>query len=1030
MDNNTRRIMDLLHGGIAVYNGETGKFEFQYCPDQVIRLLGYSKAYFEDHIQADALKLLDAEDREQVEQTVTSARESGRGVCVCFPVQGGVGGLKWLQIDGWEGEDGYQLLFSGVSPEAQLFQRVADENDEDVYVIDKESYDLLYANQLSRIFCKEEGESGQKCYRFLKGRNSPCPHCALRPRGEDETAPEMYYQEEGHFYVTRFQEIDWNGTPAYIKYVRDITEEVTVKQEKERLEKYFETVLKHLPGGVAVVHHEVSGALEPEYLSNGFADMVGMPMDQVWALYQENALSGVHPEDQDYVKENLDRCIMEKCERTDLQYRLRKGDGSYIWVSVKFSVIQSDGGEARVYADYNDITEEKKAQERERQRYGEQIFRHYLMSGPEVLILGHCNISRNEITEIQDRTGSRLLERFGKVREDFFTGIGTLVVAPEERKEFYSKYLNGPSLRAYEQGITEILMPCFVMLPGSAEGRYVQFKVNLLETPGTGDITGVLTVTDITRQVVRDKIFQRLSSFDYDLVADVDLLHDRFEIVSGGDSKLPEEQGSQSERVARVLNELVTERERERVARLLDPAQMMKRLKKEKSYSFTYSIAGESEDILTKNMVVSAIDLRLGRVCLVRTDVTDMLKAEQEAKRTLEAALSAAEKASRVKSDFLSSMSHDIRTPMNAIVGMTALAQANIDKPDKIADYLHKISISSQHLLSLINDVLDMSQIEQSKIHMNDICIQSDELMDQISSIMMAQFKDAGIHFVMEKENITHPCFRGDMLRIKQILINLLSNAIKFTKEGGHVSFKLEETACQTAGKARYRFTVSDTGVGMSEEFQRHLFEPFVRSERVSGVEGTGLGLSITKGLVELMGGEIQLESRLGYGTTFRIELEFDTVEDGPETQTPGTLKEESEKSMAGLHFLVVEDNAINSEILGELLQMRGATCVLKEDGRQAVEEFQSSSPGTYDAIFMDVQMPVMNGYEATRAIRALPRPDAREIVILAMTANAFAEDVQKAMESGMNGHIAKPVDMRLLCSTLSELLPPREKEP
>ena len=1008
MDNNTRRIMDLLHGGIAVYNGETGKFEFQYCPDQVIRLLGYSKAYFEDHIQADALKLLDTEDREQVEQTVTSARESGRGVCVCFPVQGGVGGLKWLQIDGWEGEDGYQLLFSGVSPEAQLFQRVADENDEDVYVIDKESYDLLYANQLSRIFCKEEGESGQKCYRFLKGRNSPCPHCAMRPRGEDETAPEMYYQEEGHFYVTRFQEIDWNGTPAYIKYVRDITEEVTVKREKERLEKYFETVLKHLPGGVAVVHHEVGGELETEYLSNGFADMVDMPMEQAWALYQDSALSGVHPEDRDYVKENLDRCITEKCERTDLQYRLRKGDGSYIWVSVKFSVIQSDGGEARVYADYNDITEEKKAQERERQRYGEQIFRHYLMSGPEVLILGHCNISRNEITEIQDRTGSRLLERFGKVREDFFTGIGTLVVDPEERKEFYSKYLNGPSLRAYEQGITEILMPCFVMLPGSAEGRYVQFKVNLLETPGTGDITGVLTVTDITRQVVRDKIFQRLSSFDYDLVADVDLLHDRFEIVSGGDSRLPEEQGCQSERVVRVLNELVTERERERVAQLLDPAQMMKRLKKEKSYSFTYSIAGESEDILTKNMVVSAIDLRLGRVCLVRTDVTDMLKAEREAKRTLEAALSAAEKASRVKSDFLSSMSHDIRTPMNAIVGMTALAQANIDKPDKIADYLHKISISSQHLLSLINDVLDMSQIEQSKIHMNDICIQSDELMDQISSIMMAQFKDAGIHFVMEKENITHPCFRGDMLRIKQILINLLSNAIKFTMEGGHVSFKLEETACQTAGKARYRFTVSDTGIGMSKEFQRHLFEPFVRSERVSGVEGTGLG----------------------HGTTFRIELEFDTVEDGPEAQTPGTLKEESEKSMAGLHFLVAEDNAINSEILGELLQMRGATCVLKEDGRQAVEEFQSSSPGTYDAIFMDVQMPVMNGYEATRAIRALPRPDAREIVILAMTANAFAEDVQKAMESGMNGHIAKPVDMRLLCSTLSELLPPREKEP
>lgn len=700
-----------------------------------------------------------------------------------------------------------------------------------------------------------------------------------------------------------------------------------------------------------MVHHEVNGALEPEFLSDGFADMVGMPMDQVWALYRENALSGVHPEDREYAKESPDRCITEKCERTDLQYRLRKGDGSYIWVSVKFSVIQSDGGEARVYADYNDITEEKKAQERERQQYREQIFRHYLMSGPEVLILGHCNISRNEITEIRDRTGSRLLERFGKVREDFFTGIGTLVADPEERAVFYSKYLNGPSLQAFEQGSTEILMSCYVILPESKEGRYVQFKVNLLETPDTGDITGVLTVTDITKQVIRDEIFQRLSTFEYDLVVDLDLLHDRFEIVSGGDSKFPEERGCQSERVAKVLHELVPEQERERVAQLLDPAQMLERLRREKSYSFTYSIEGDGEESLTKNMVVLAIDLRLGRVCLVRTDVTDMLKAEREAKRTLEAALSEAEKASRVKSDFLSSMSHDIRTPMNAIVGMTALAQANISH------------------------------------------------------------------------------FRGDMLRIKQILINLLSNAIKFTMEGGRVSFRLEEIDCETAGKARYRFTVSDTGIGMSEKFQQHLFEPFIRSERVSGVEGTGLGLSITKGLVDLMGGEIQLESRLGQGTTFRIELEFDAVDNGLEARIPGRLKEEDERSMEGLHFLLVEDNAINSEILGELLQMRGATYVLKENGRQAVEEFQNSSPGTYDAIFMDVQMPVMNGYEATRAIRALPRPDAGAIVILAMTANAFAEDVQKAMESGMNGHIAKPVDMKLLQTTLSELLPPGKRQ-
>lgn len=224
-------------------------------------------------------------------------------------------------------------------------------------------------------------------------------------------------------------------------------------------------------------------------------------------------------------------------------------------------------------------------------------------------------------------------------------------------------------------------------------------------------------------------------------------------------------------------------------------------------------------------------------------------------------------------------------------------------------------------------------------------------------------------------------------------------------------------------GKVTYQFTVQDTGIGMSEEFQAHLFEPFTRSDHVSRVEGTGLGLSITKGLVDLMGGTIQLRSQPGQGTTFQVTLCFDTVDTSRKpAPKPGDSAEEN--PLQGRHFLLVEDNAINSEILGELLQMQGATYVLKEDGAQAVEEFRTCTPGTYDAIFMDVQMPVMNGYEATRAIRRLPHPDADSILILAMTANAFAEDVQKALDSGMNGHIAKPVDMTLLCRTLAELLP------
>ena len=915
-----------------------------------------------------------------------------------------------------------------ISPEKRLFQSIAEETVDDIYVINKENYNLLYTNELKNGFLKEESRVGKKCYHILYGKSEPCEFCTLKKKDAFDIRQEVTYENNGRYFSARFREMDWNGIPACVKFVRDITDEVESRRQKERLEQYFQMVVKYLPGGMAVVRHEVGGALKPEYLSDGFAEMLDMSNEEAWEMYEQNALSGVHPDDREYVRQNLEKCIKERKEKYELQYRLKKGNGEYIWVNVKFSVIQCDGGDARVYADYHDITAEKKMQEQLRQQYTEQIHQHYLMAGPDALILGHCNITKNKIYEIVDHTESGLLETFGDVREEFFTGIGTLIVDEKERQEFYAKYLNEPSQRAFDEGIKEVVMPCFIQLPNQKAGKYVQFKVALVETPDTGDVTGILTVTDITEQTIREKIFMKLSSNTYDLVANINLFSDTYEIVSGGDDNISENRGRYSDRIRKVIEKTVTQSQKEYVEDMFEPVLMLERLKDKESYSFVYSVYNAKGEIRTKNMIVSSIDQRLGRVCFIRSDVTDVLEAERKAKEELEKALEDARKANRVKSDFLSSMSHDIRTPMNAIVGMTTLALANLDNRDKIEDYLHKISVSSQHLLSLINDILDMSQIEQSKIHLNHQVIRIGELVDHISSIMTSPAENAGVQFLIETGDLKQAGFYGDALRIKQILINLLSNALKFTLEGGTVLFRTEELKAREKHHVRYCFTIQDTGIGMSEEFMSHLFEPFIRSDRVTKVEGTGLGLSITKGLVDLMGGEIRVNSKIRQGTKFEIELEFELIDPAEEEQKENTPEIE-EEDLTGYHFLLVEDNEINSEILGELLQMRGATFTVKTDGLQAVNEFKQAKPGTYDAIFMDIQMPVMNGYEATREIRKSDHPDAESIIILAMTANAFAEDVQASAEAGMNGHIAKPVDMKLLYNTISSLLKKRNKK-
>ena len=390
----------------------------------------------------------------------------------------------------------------------------------------------------------------------------------------------------------------------------------------------------------------------------------------------------------------------------------------------------------------------------------------------------------------------------------------------------------------------------------------------------------------------------------------------------------------------------------------------------------------------------------------------------RQAKLAAEEAFQVAQEANRSKSSFLANMSHDIRTPMNAIVGITSLIEHECDDGEKVKEYAKKIELSSQHLLGIINDVLDMSKIETGKTTLKYADFSISELLQEMDTVFHPQANEKHQTFVITGENIRHDWVKGDRIHLMQIFTNLLSNAVKYTQAGGIIQFIVEECQTNSSVYAKFHFMVKDNGMGMSPDFKDKIFDAFTREESslTNKIQGTGLGMAITRNLVEVMGGTIDVESVKGQGSCFEVLLDLKIAEQRVAAPTQKIQENMQDISVLKcMRFLCAEDNELNAEILTELLKIEGAECTICENGEEILKAFEQSAPGDYDMILMDVQMPVMNGYEATKAIRRSSHELAKTIPIIAMTANAFSEDIQHSLAAGMNAHISKPVEMRIL---------------
>ena len=573
----------------------------------------------------------------------------------------------------------------------------------------------------------------------------------------------------------------------------------------------------------------------------------------------------------------------------------------------------------------------------------------------------------------------------------------------------------------------------------SGRNAWLRRSIAMVKNP-SGDVVAFTNVKDISASVeqrAREEAYMGALATEYDSITIVDIsetdekdskvvLHSR---LTDKLAALLDEETAKEKNFYRKLDLLlrfIHPDDRERVHSSTRRAKVLESFAENRTHNVDFRLLAKDGSYIYFQLCFIALRDEAGTPNGVIAGIKNIdadVRKELDARQELENAKIAAEAANEAKSTFLFNMSHDIRTPMNAIIGFTDIAEKHIDDKKRVLESLGKVKLSSSHLLTLINDVLDMSRIEAGtvKIEEEPICI--DAAKDNLFSLLNGSAEAKGITFTsIIDDSVIHHWLYVDRLHTMRVLTNVISNSIKYTNKGGKVKLTAEELPCDRDGYARYRYTVIDNGIGMSKEFLAHIFEPFSRAESAtkSGVTGTGLGMSITKSLVELMGGTISIESELGKGTTVRIEFEnriTDPVDPLFDSPTDVSFNLEGKK------ILLVEDNELNREIATEILESEGMVIDTAEDGNIAVEMMRNATEGQYDLILMDIQMPIMNGYDAARAIRALPNPHASGIPILAMTANAFDEDKKNAFAAGMNGHIAKPIDATILFKTLSEVL-------
>ena len=704
----------------------------------------------------------------------------------------------------------------------------------------------------------------------------------------------------------------------------------------------------------------------------------------------------------------------------EYRYRQRPGTPARFERAFYTTVFDEQGRPVSAYGIGMDVT----ALKQEEEKYN-SMFQLVAKVNPDSLGTFHLNLTKNLCSDGQSPFSS-VLRQQSSGTADGYLEANCAIIADEEHKAAYrEQFTREKMLEAFQSGKTELFQE-YPIFSSAGAILWIDGFVTMVQNPATHDVEAITYALNVTQRKKDEEIRQRLTNEIIDYIGLIDLDGKTFEFSNVNKKIVGLPVGKKIDYTVCTeydIRTFVAPGDRQNFRDQTRLSHLTEELEKAADYIFSYDHAEEGK-LFRKQLQYAYLNERRREILVVQSDITAAYQQEQEQMRRLQEALSGAETANAAKSDFLSRMSHDIRTPLNGIIGMTYLAREESDR-EKVAGYLAKIDTSSKFLLGLVNDILDMSKAESGKIDLQPEPYYMADFTSYIDAVIrpLCESKNQTLTFEVHPVRNVVPLL--DILRTNQIYFNLLSNAVKYTPEGGRICVTVAESITPQ-NKDRISVSVRDNGIGISEKFQKILFEPFTQEGRNDNSEmrGSGLGLAIVKKTIDAMGGTIRVKSRVGEGAEFLFVIECDYVTEKNGGGKPQTAPaEDPAEQLNGRHILLCEDHPLNQEIAKTLLTRKNILVDIAENGQAGVEHFAASAIHYYDAVLMDIRMPVMDGYEATRAIRALDRPDAKTVPIIAMTADAFEQSAREAKAAGMTAYVTKPIEPGTLFAVLRDSL-------